>query len=74
MGEFNAPLVLRFGSIPEHLRNTSRAAVEARADGFLLAAAVTGLAVLARAGRLKTLGFDEEALLERLEKRFAAFP
>jgi len=47
---------------------------EDQADVVLLAAAVTGLAVLARAGRLKTLGFEEEALLERLEKRFAAFP
>jgi hypothetical protein len=30
--------------------------------------------VLARAGRLKTLGLEEMPLLERLEKRFAAFP
>ena len=47
---------------------------EEQADVVLIAAAVTGLAVLARAGRLKTLGFEEAALLEHLEKRFAAFP
>jgi hypothetical protein len=47
---------------------------EDQADVVLLAAAMTGLAVLARAGRLKTLGLEEGALLERLEKRFAAFP
>jgi AcrR family transcriptional regulator len=44
---------------------------EEQADVVLAAAAVTGLAVLARAGRLKTLGLDEDALLERLDKRFA---
>jgi hypothetical protein len=38
----------------------------------LAAAAVTGLAVLARAGRLKALGLDEGALLDRLEKRFTS--
>ena len=43
---------------------------EDQADVVLAAAAVTGLAVLARAGRLKTLGLDEGALLERLEKHF----
>ena len=45
---------------------------EEQADVVLAAAAVTGLAVLARAGRLKTLGLDEAVLLERLDKRFAA--
>jgi len=45
---------------------------EDQADVVLAAAAVTGLAVLARAGRLKTLGFDEDSLLERLDRRFAA--
>jgi len=45
---------------------------EEQGDVLLAAASVIGLAVLARAGRLKTLGLEEEALLERLDKRFAA--
>ena len=39
---------------------------------MLAASAVIGLAVLTRAGRLKTLGLDEDALLALLDKRFAA--
>ena len=42
-----------------------------QADVVLAAAAITGLAVLARAGRLRALGFEESVLLERLDKRFA---
>ena len=45
-----------------------------QADVVLAAAAVTGLAVLSRAGRLKTLGFEEGALLQRLGKHFARAP
>jgi AcrR family transcriptional regulator len=45
---------------------------EDQADVVLAAAAVTGLAVMARAGRLKALGLDEDLLLDRLDKRFAA--
>jgi AcrR family transcriptional regulator len=45
---------------------------EEQADVVLAAAAITGLAVLVRAGRLKTLGLEEDALLERLDSRFAA--
>jgi AcrR family transcriptional regulator len=45
-----------------------------QADVVLAAAAVTGLAVLSRAGRLKTLGFDEDVLLQRLDKHFARAP
>ena len=40
-------------------------------DVLLLAAALTGLAVLARSGRLQALGFTPEELLERLDVRFA---
>jgi hypothetical protein len=38
----------------------------------LLAAAITGLAALARAGRLKALGFEESELLSRLDRRFSS--
>jgi AcrR family transcriptional regulator len=39
-------------------------------DVVLVAAAVTGLALLARAGRLETLGFSPAELLARLDQRF----
>ena len=53
---------------------TGRAPVKNRdeqADIVLAAAAITGLAAFMRAGRLKALGFEEQELLERLDKRFA---
>jgi AcrR family transcriptional regulator len=40
-------------------------------DVLLLAAGVVGLALLARAGRLKALGFDEQELIGRLDQRFS---
>lgn len=40
-----------------------------QADVVLLAAALAGLALLARTGRLKALGFDEQELLRRLIAR-----
>lgn len=70
---FNGKLIAALTGFAEAAGRAPRTR-EDQADVVLLAAAVTGLAVLARAGRLKTLGFEEEALLERLEKRFAAFP
>jgi hypothetical protein len=45
---------------------------EAQCDVLLLAAALTGLAVLSRSGRLAALGFTSEELLKRLEARFTA--
>jgi AcrR family transcriptional regulator len=42
-----------------------------QADVVLLAASIVGLAVFARAGRLKALGFDEQQLIARLDRRFA---
>ena len=41
------------------------------ADVVVLAAALTGLAMMGRAGRLDALGFTAEELLARLEARFA---
>ncbi|MFL6690455.1 MAG: TetR family transcriptional regulator [Alphaproteobacteria bacterium] len=43
-----------------------------QADVVLLAAALTGLALLRRAGRLQTLGFSVEEVLARLPKVFSA--
>lgn len=44
---------------------------EEQGEIMLAASAVIGLAVLTRAGRLKTLGLEEDALLALLDKRFA---
>jgi AcrR family transcriptional regulator len=43
----------------------------AQGDVVLLAAALTGLAVLARSGRLSALGFETDELVERLDARFS---
>jgi hypothetical protein len=40
-------------------------------DVVLIAAALAGLALFARSGRLEALGFSHEELLARLEDRFA---
>ena len=68
---FNGKLIATLTALAEA---TGRAPVKDRdtqADIVLAAAAIAGLAVLARAGRLKALGFEEQELLERLGKRFA---
>jgi AcrR family transcriptional regulator len=44
---------------------------EEQAEIMLAASAVIGIAVMARAGRLKTLGLDEDALLSLLDRRLA---
>ncbi|MDE2182871.1 MAG: TetR family transcriptional regulator [Alphaproteobacteria bacterium] len=44
---------------------------EAQCDVLLVAAALSGLALLARAGRLEALGFSTAEILERLEARFS---
>ena len=41
-----------------------------QSDVVVLAAALTGLAMMGRAGRLDALGFSAEELLARLEARF----
>lgn len=43
----------------------------AQGDVLLLAATLTGLAVLARSGRLAALGFTPEELVQRLDARFS---
>ena len=45
---------------------------EAQCDVVLVAAAVAGLAVMTRSGRLDALGFSREELLARLTARFGA--
>jgi hypothetical protein len=43
----------------------------AQADIVVIAAALTGLAMLKRSGRLQALGFSDEELLDRLEHHFS---
>ena len=43
---------------------------ESQCDVVLVAASLVGLALLARSGRLKTLGFTPEEMISRLESRF----
>jgi AcrR family transcriptional regulator len=67
---FNGKLI---GALTVFAELAGRAPLKGRdeqADVVLLAAAVAGLAMLARAGRLKALGFEEAELLDRLDKRF----
>ena len=47
---------------------------EGQCDVLLLAAAIAGLAVFARSGRLGALGFDPSELAARLEAHFATPP
>ena len=44
---------------------------EAQADVLLIAAALTGLALLGRAGRLQALGFTNQEILARLNRHFS---
>ena len=45
---------------------------ESQCDVVLVAAALAGLALLARSGRLKALGFTAEEMIARLDGRFRA--
>ena len=67
---FNGKLIAALTALAEasgKARNTR----DEQADVVLIAAAIAGLAMLGRSGRLKTLGFDEDTLLQRLDARFA---
>ncbi len=69
---FNGKLIGAMTAFAEAAGRTPLRDKGEQADVVLAAAAITGLAILARAGRLKTLGFDEQTLIERLDRRFAA--
>jgi AcrR family transcriptional regulator len=45
---------------------------EAQCDAVLAGAAVAGLALLARSGRLQALGFSPDEIIQRLEHRFSS--
>lgn len=67
---FNGRLIGALKVLSEVTGQTSDSR-ESQCDVLLVAAALSGLALLARAGRLEALGFDAEELLGRLETRFS---
>jgi AcrR family transcriptional regulator len=68
--QFNGRLIAALNALSEASggRPESR---ETQCDVLLLAATLTGLAVLSRSGRTTALGFSPEELLQRLEARFS---
>jgi AcrR family transcriptional regulator len=68
---FNGKLIAALTALSEAAGRAPLKTREEQADVVLIAAAIAGLAMLARSGRLKALGFDEDALLKRLDERFA---
>jgi len=68
---FNGKLIAALTAFAEAAGRTPISSRDEQADIVLAAAAITGLAAMSRAGRLKALGFEDRDLLERLEKHFA---
>jgi AcrR family transcriptional regulator len=68
---FNGKLIAALTALAEAAGRAPLKTREEQADIVLIAASIAGLAMLARSGRLKALGFEEDALLKRLETRFA---
>ena len=67
---FNGRLIAVLTALSETVGEGAKSR-EAQADVLLVAATLSGLALLSRAGRLEALGFDTGELLARLEARFA---
>jgi AcrR family transcriptional regulator len=68
---FNGRLIAALTAFAEAAGRSPPDTRAEQADVVLAAACLVGLATLARSGRLKALGFDEDELIARLEKRFA---
>jgi AcrR family transcriptional regulator len=68
---FTGKLIAALTAFSEAAARAPLSSKDDQADVMLLAASIVGLAVLARAGRLKALGFDEQELIGRLDRRFA---
>lgn len=66
---FNGRLIAALKVLSDVTGQTSGSR-EAQCDVLLVAAALSGLALLSRAGRLDALGFSTEEVLSRLETRF----
>jgi len=68
---FNGRLIAALTALSEAAGRGTKNRGE-QVDVVLLAAAVTGLAVLARSGRLAALGFSGEEAIARLDARFSS--
>lgn len=66
---FNGRLIAVLKALAE-TRGTPVSSREAQADTVLLASALTGLAVLARSGRLDALGFGANEIIAAIDRRF----
>jgi len=69
---FNGRLIAALNALSDARGRRAAESRDVQCDVLLLAAALTGLAVLGRSGRLLALGFTHDELLKRLEARFSA--
>jgi len=68
---FNGRLIAVLTALSEATGQNAQGRAQ-QTDGVLLAAALAGLAMMGRSGRLDALGFTGDELLARLEARFAS--
>jgi AcrR family transcriptional regulator len=66
---FNGRLIAALSALSHAAGGRADSRAE-QSDVVLLAAALTGLAVLARSGRLEALGFEAQEIVARLDARF----
>jgi AcrR family transcriptional regulator len=67
---FNGRMIAALMALSEAVGGGSKSR-DTQADTVLIAAALSGLALLSRSGRLEALGFTSEELLARLEQKFS---
>jgi AcrR family transcriptional regulator len=68
--QFNGRLIAALTTLSQAAGRSTKNRAE-QGDMLLLAAALTGLAVLARSGRLAALGFSNDEVIDRLDARFS---
>jgi AcrR family transcriptional regulator len=68
---FNGRLIAALKALSDAAGNPADTR-EAQCDAVLLGAAVAGLALLVRSGRLHALGFAPDEIVQRLERRFSS--
>jgi AcrR family transcriptional regulator len=68
---FTGKLIAALTALSEAAGRVPLRSRDDQADVLLLASSIIGLTLLARAGRLKALGFEEQELISRLDRRFS---
>jgi AcrR family transcriptional regulator len=68
---FNGRLIAALKALSDAAGNPADTR-EAQCDAVLLGAAVAGLALMVRSGRLQALGFSPDEIVQRLERRFSS--